>query len=268
MYVYGFRGLVSLGFCKIKNNNKTRRSTLLVALSMGLGMLLFMALSMGRALSMVLGRCTCQCLTYKATLNHKSTMPNLPWATGPWPCCCAAWAPVRGLYMGIGFIGFIGLYIYVCIPCLWVLKQLRKGLGCSARLQCELRGVASLQGKGLAWVFLWVLLLSFPASTMTRWESMMAKERMARCYLEWLAEWPKGLPFMHMAVLLLLWNNGQQASKKTCFGLFFWLSLGLWGNGFCIYSIGWPQGFFEANQENMLWVFLLALFGALGQWLL
>ena len=96
----------------------------------------------------------------------------------------------------------------------------------------------------------------------------MAKERMARCYLEWLAEWPKGLPFMHMAVLLLLWNNGQQASKKTCFVLFFWLSLGLWGNGFCIYSIGWPQAFFEANQENMLWVFLLALLGALGQWLL
>lgn len=115
MYVYGFRGLVSLGFCKIKNNNKTRRSTLLVALSMGLGMLLFMALSMGRALSMVLGRCTCQCLTYKATLNHKITMPNLPWATGPWPCCCAAWAPVRGLYMGIGFIGFIGLYIYMYV---------------------------------------------------------------------------------------------------------------------------------------------------------
>ena len=118
MYVYGFRGLVSLGFCKIKNNNKTRRSTLLMALSMGLGMLLFMALSMGRALSMVLGRCTCQCLTYKATLNHKITMPNLPWATGPWPCCCAAWAPVRGLYMGIGFRVYrvyrvIYIYIYI-----------------------------------------------------------------------------------------------------------------------------------------------------------
>ena len=36
MYVYGFRGLVSLGFCKIKNNNKKRRSPLLMALSMGL----------------------------------------------------------------------------------------------------------------------------------------------------------------------------------------------------------------------------------------
>ena len=42
-----------------------------MALSMGLGMLLFMALSMRRALSMVLGGCTCQCLTYKATLNRK-----------------------------------------------------------------------------------------------------------------------------------------------------------------------------------------------------
>ena len=76
----------------------------------------------------------------------------------------------------------------------------------------------------------------------------MAKESMARYYLECLAEWPKGLPFMHMAVLLLLWNNGQQASKKTCFGLFFWLSLGLWGNGFCIYSIGWPTSLKQAKK--------------------
>ena len=103
IYIYIYAYIEIYRYIYIYNNNKKHRSTIIMALSMGLGMLLFMALSMGRALSMVLGGCTCQCLTYKATLNHKITMPNLPWATGPWPWCCPAWAPVRGLYMGIGF---------------------------------------------------------------------------------------------------------------------------------------------------------------------
>ena len=152
MYVYGFRGLVSLGFCKIKNNNKTRRSTLLVALSMGLGMLLFMALSMGRALSMVLGRCTCQCLTYKATLNHKITMPNLPWATGPWPWCCPAWAPVRGLYMGIGFRVYrVYRVIYICMyTVLMGFKTIKKRP--RAVLDCNVSSVVLLPCRARVWL--------------------------------------------------------------------------------------------------------------------